>query len=683
MKNDPAMIGVVKDVTGYTVSVALNDDASGLSFINGHAYRVGQIGSFVRIPIGYVDLFGIISQVGAGAVPEKLLELDPHGFRWITIQLVGEGERKGNFSRGISQYPTIGDKVYIVTEEDLIKIYGKPDEPHYVKIGRLASAESIPALIDINKLVTRHCAIVGTTGSGKSTTVAGLLFSLSENKVYPSARIMVIDIHGEYANALKDKANIFKVYPDIVKGEKQLSVPYWAMNFDELMSLTLGDIDGIERGAVLEKITLLKLEALKKKPRNGVDENNLTVDTPVPFSIHKMWFDLHRLVNATHNTSGGQNESTEALLIGANGSPIEKGDALKVIPPKYQPHTAGGGTNRIFLSQSPLNLRRPLEALASRLRDPRYAFLFRPGKWEPDLNGKPSEDLDILLKNWVGGEKTVTILDLSGIPPSILTNLIGVLLRIVYDSLFWSRNLSEGGRERPLLIMMEEAHLYLYQNANNVAASIIKRITKEGRKYGIGAVLISQRPSEIDPTVLSQCGTFIALRMSNANDRAHISSAMTENMGGFLDMLPILRTGEAIIVGEAVNLPIRALITTPPKNRRPDSFDPLIYDGNGSGGWNRKREKENYNDVVETWRKQDIMSPKKEESMNRIPVSSSNVAEVGYDQNKQILEVMFTNGSVYQYFDVPEHIYQGLISDSTVGGYLNENVKGHFRYAKV
>ena len=609
MKNDPSLIGTVKDVTGYTVSVALNDDASGLSFINGHAYRVGQIGSFVRIPIGYFDLFGIISQVGAGAVPEKLIEKDPHGFRWITIQLVGEGERKGNFNRGISQYPTIGDKVYIVTEEDLKRIYGKPDEPYYVNIGRLASAESIPALIDINKLVTRHCAIVGTTGSGKSTTVAGLLLTLSENRVYPSARIMVIDIHGEYAAALRDKANIFKVYPDDQKNEIQLSVPYWAMNFDELLSITLGDIEGVERGAVLEKITSLKLEALKMTPREGVNENNLTVDTPVPFSLHKMWFDLHKLVNATHTQTGGQNTATEALLTDASGTPIEIGDAIRVIPPKYKPHTSSG-QDRVYLSQSPLNLRRPLESLASKMRDPRYEFLFNPGKWAPDINGKPEADLDSLLKKWLGGEKNISVLDLSGIPPSILTNLIGVLLRIVYDALFWARNLSEGGRERPLLIMMEEAHVYLYQNANNAAATAIKRITKEGRKYGIGAVLISQRPSEIDPTVLSQCGTFVALRMSNANDRAHISSAMTENMSGFLEMLPILRTGEAIVVGEAVNLPIRALITPPPINRRPDSFDPLIFDENGPGGWNRKRETDDYSDMVQTWRKQDIRSPK-------------------------------------------------------------------------
>jgi len=215
-----------------------------------------------------------------------------------------------------------------------------------------------------------------------------------------------------------------------------------------------------------------------------------------------------------------------------------------------------------------------------------------------------------LLEQWIGGPQLITILDLSGIPPSVRTDLVGTLLRIIYDALFWARNLSEGGRERPLLLVLEEAHGYLGQGDTGPAAMAVRRIVKEGRKYGIGAMIVSQRPSEIDTTILSQCGTILAMRLSNPTDRSHITATVTDNLEGLLSMLPILRTGEAIIVGEAVHLPVRTLIDPPGKDRRPDSSDPFVYDDKGPGGWNRKGEKSNYADVVAVWRRQEPRSPR-------------------------------------------------------------------------
>ena len=221
--DDATCLGTVEDVRGATISVVLNiSTLPGLLFVEGHGYRVGQIGSFVRISMGYIDLFGIVSQVGAGAVPEKLAQTEPYGRRWMTVELVGEGTNKGEFQRGLSQYPTIGDVVYLVTEKDLKKIYGRPEEPNFVQIGHLASAESIPTLIDINKLVTRHSAVLGSTGAGKSTTVANLLYSLSDEKRYPSSRIVVLDIHGEYAHALKDRSTVFRVNANKSRNEHVL-----------------------------------------------------------------------------------------------------------------------------------------------------------------------------------------------------------------------------------------------------------------------------------------------------------------------------------------------------------------------------------------------------------------------------------------------------------------------------
>jgi len=608
MPSDPALLGTVQDVNGATISVSLEAQTlSGLAFIGGTGYRIGQIGSFVRIPMGFMDLFGVVSQVGAGAVPLKLVPESPGGNRWMTVQLVGEGQAGKEFERGISQYPTVGDQVFLVTEHDLARVYGRPNSPNFVRVGHVSSAEAIPALVDVTRLVTRHAAVLGATGAGKSTTVAALLAAISDMQRYPSARVLLLDVHGEYASALGDRAAVFRVNPDADSAQKPLRIPYWAMSFDELLSVTFGALDDQPRGAVLERISELKLESLKSYPRSGVSQDNLTVDSPVPFSIHRLWFEFHRAMYATHTVAGGQSEKTEALLMDSSGNPVERGDALKVIPPRYQPHTQA--SPRIYLSQSPLNFRRQLDALASRLRDPRFDFLFRPRPWLPDLDGNVEQDLDTLLESWIGGPQSITILDLSGVPISVLNSLVGVLLRIIYDALFWARNVSEGGRQRPLLIVLEEAHAYISQDQPGGAGQAVRRIVKEGRKYGIGALVVSQRPAEIDATILSQCGTLFAMRLSNSADRAHVTGAVTDNLEGLLAMLPVLRTGEAIILGEAVRLPVRTQLEPPPPNRRPDSADPLVYDDEGPGGWNRKRERSNYKEVVTIWRKQDPASP--------------------------------------------------------------------------
>ncbi|MCL4519725.1 MAG: ATP-binding protein [Thaumarchaeota archaeon] len=608
MPNSATYLGTVQDVQGATVSIALDKNtASGLAFIDGHGYRIGQVGSFVRISIGFTDLFGIVSQIGAGAVPEALIAAEPYGYRWMKVQLIGEGQRTGEFKRGISQYPTIGDEAHLVTEQDLTRIYGRPDAPNFVKVGSLASAESIPALVDIDKLVTRHSAIVGTTGAGKSTTVAGLLVSLSDPQRYPSSRIIVLDIHGEYYSALEDRATVFRVNADEEHGEKPLYIPYWALSFDELQKVTpFRTMQDTERAALIERVKQLKLTSIQKQPRAGVTPDTLTVDTPIPFSIHRLWYELYRLVCSTHSAQGqNQSAATEAIEVDAQNYQ-QLGDIMQVSPPKYKPITSGGN-NRIYLSGSPLNIRRQILALESLLRDTRYDFFFRPGPWCPkpdlqNLDAQPDKDIDALLETWVGGDKPITILDLSGVPVTILMDLIGVVIRLLFDALFWARNLPEGGRQRPLLFILEEAHAYL-NSANEGAASIAaRRIVKEGRKYGVGAMIVSQRPAEIDQTILSQCGTMFAMRLANATDRSHVTGTVSENLEGLFNMLPSLRTGEAIIVGEAVHLPLRALIEAPPKNRRPDSHDPKIFDSDNKGGWNRPKQKENYSKVAEAWR---------------------------------------------------------------------------------
>lgn len=616
MAMDPTLLGTIEDVTGTTIRIQLAESTvSGLSFIEGQSYRVGQVGGFVRIPLGFTNLYGIISQVGASAVPERLSAADSHGNRWLTVQLVGEGYPGRGFDRGISQYPTVGDTAHVVTDVDLRTIYRRPRDPRYVQVGHLAAAEAIPALVDIDLLVSRHSAVVGTTGSGKSTTVVGLLAALSDDSRYPSARILIIDIHGEYGHALNDRAAIFRTMPDKARGERPLYIPYWAMTLEELLPLTLGGLEGSDRGAVVDRIADLKQKSLKETPRKGVSLDSLTVDTPVPFSLHQLWYDLHCEMHATHRVRPGQPQSrqTWALQTGEGGNPVEPGDVMQCRPPRFLPvKDVKDDPEKIRLSTSRLNIARAVDGLGSKLRDPRLSFLFQPGPHLPQPDGMVEDDLDRLLASWLGDEKPVTILDLSGVSPAIQSELVGTLLRIVYDALFWARNLPEGGRERPLLVVLEEAHAYLGGDRRGSASGAIQRIAKEGRKYGIGVMLVSQRPSEIDSTILSQCGTMFALRLTNDTDRSHVRTSASDGLEGIFAMLPVLRTGEAIIVGEAVNLPVRTLIDRPSARRRPDSADPVVVvagsDDEGyetPGGWNQRRDPSDYAEVVELWRRQD------------------------------------------------------------------------------
>lgn len=612
------VIGAVQDVSGTTVSVTLKSDfSSGLSFVQGQAYKIGQIGSFVKIPIGYVDLFGVVSKVGASAVPESLAHTMPNGMRWMTVQLIGEGYRSSKFQRGISQYPTIDDEVHLVSESDLQVIYGKiGKQNHLIKIGHIAGSESIDALVDINKLITRHSAVVGTTGSGKSTTVAGLLNVLSDSKRFPSARIVVLDLHGEYSSALGDRANIFKINPDKSKpNEHRLCIPFWALNFDELLRVTFGSLplDGKARAIILERVIAAKIKSLRNKPIRGITPEDVSADSPVPFSLNKLWHDLYCTEFGTYYNAAGSptDPATWAYEKDASGNNIV-GDADAGIPPRFKKvKNIKDDPEKINYIPDGMNLRSPLEALGSKLRVSRYDFLLKAGDWHPTLEGVVQKGLDQLMKDWLGSSRPITILDLSGIPSSISNDVIGNVLRVLYDGLFWARHLSEGGRERPLLIVMEEAHAYLNDNFDGAASSVTQRIVKEGRKYGIGAMIVSQRPSEINPTILSQCGTFFAMRLSNATDRSHVTGALSDNLEGLTSMLPILRTGEAIVLGEAVVLPMRTMIQAPPKDKRPDSQDPVVCDeaipdeSMMPGGWNIPSLKEpDYSHFVEAWLQQ-------------------------------------------------------------------------------
>ncbi len=602
---DPTFLGKIAAVSGGALNVHLAQSvASGLSIIKGQTYRVGQVGSFVRVPQGYQDLFGVVSEVGAGAVPERMNTIDDTG-RWMKVELVGETVG-GVFERGISQYPNIGDFVHLATEEHLRRIYDIRGQGH-VTVGTLSSAESISANIALNELLTRHSAVLGSTGSGKSTTVASLLRAITTATIapegsepYPSARVLMLDVHGEYSSPLADVAQVFSVEPR--DGEERLFIPYWALDASELLDFLAGGLEGNNETAFTDKIFDLKLAAHQAANFPGVDSSSITVDTPLPFSLKKLWYEL---IDFEIITFEGKNRDQSTLQ--------HPGDPDTLTPPTYKPPAMGSAAP--FLNQQAVGIQRPLNLMRSRLLDRRYNFLLHPGPWEPGLDGMPAKDLDELLRGWLGGPNPITILDLSGVPSGVLERLTGSILKIVYEALFWSREKTEGGIERPLLVVMEEAHRYLSDGSGGLASEVVQRIAKEGRKYGMGAMIISQRPSEVNETILSQCGTFFALRLSNPSDRARVQGALPDGLSGLLDVLPVLRTGEAIVTGEAAKLPMRCRVLLPAKEHRPRSEDPEV-----SIKWELQRRDEGYERVVASWRAQSPLAVVEHLDIDRVPV---------------------------------------------------------------
>lgn len=589
-RNKPTYLGSVSSVTGSSVVIELAPQLnSGLLIIGGRTHRVGQVGSFVRVPQGYNSLYGIISETSESSSMNDSDELLQIKRRWVKVELVGEviGEE---FERGIGQYPSINDEAHIVIDEDLKLIYGHKDSGQIV-IGKLSSSDSIDVSVDLEKLVTRHSAVLGSTGSGKSTSVSSLLRSIvcdeDDKVVYPSSRIVLIDIHGEYSAALGDIAKTFSINPR--QGEEKLLIPYWCVSPDNLIDFLCGQVNDKSKSSIIDRIYQEKINFIEKNrsnPKfNKIDIDRVTSQTPIPFCLKKLWHDISFDDTVTWNEKEKENPSIAV-----------EGDMEKLIAPKFKPPATG--------SAAPYKggegiLKRSLDLFRSRLLDQQYSFFLTPGKWEPNLKNEIEADLDELIKSWLGHDKPVTILDLSGIPSARLDLLLGSLLDILFEASIWGRCLEEGMKNRPLLLVLEEAHRYLSNDMAGLTKNMVRRIAKEGRKFGLGLMLVSQRPSEIDETILSQCGTFFALRINNQTDRSRVKSAMAESISSMIDSLPVLRTGEAIVAGESAKLPMRCRFKLPTKGRYPDSIDPKV-----ANLWAKDKVDKEYDRLVVAWRNQ-------------------------------------------------------------------------------
>jgi len=585
METDITFLGRVIRVDSSTVEVEISDEIpSSAPIINGRLYKIGQIGTFVKMPMGNISIYGIVSSVSnTPSKEQESLTKQIVGSRFLSVQLVGEKIGGENFEKGIGTYPTINDEVHIVTEKDLFDIYGTKDAGS-IEIGKHSSSENLSVYVDIHKLILRHCAVLGSTGSGKSNTTVSILKAILDE--YLGSRVILVDPHGEYSSAFPD-ASSFKIN-DV---DNPLFIPFWLMNFDELAFFLVGakptDDNKPEYRLFREWVTNYKKQNYMLLS-GEVNPDFITADSPIPFSARQLWYDMNWWLNATFNKVKGEDQIIASV--------VSEGSYEDLKPAEFEPYSMG---NTAPYKSKHTSFYSYEKKLLSRLKDSRFDFMFNSGDYK---DAQSSKDLHNLLNDWVGSDKKLAILDLSGVPFEVLDIAIGLITRFVYDSMFWGRHESYTGKNRPLLLAYEEAHTYLNKNDSNSYSKVaVERIFKEGRKFGVGALVISQRPSEISETILAQLGTLIALRLTNSGDQSIVKSSSPDNLNSLIDLLPSLRIGEAVIVGESIKIPSRVRIKL--NNPRPASEDPNLVEC-----WSKTHtpDEENYKSVVTNIREQRI-----------------------------------------------------------------------------
>ena len=564
MISDITYLGKIIRVDSNTVEVEVSDEIpSAAPIINGRLYKIGQIGTFVKIPVGNISIYGIVSAVSNTPITIKDdNRAYVHGSRFLSVQLVGEKVGDDDFQKGVGTYPTINDEVHLVIEKDLFDIYGKKDNDS-IEIGKHSSSENLSVNADIHTLVLRHSAILGSTGSGKSNTTVSVLTAILND--YPGSRVILVDPHGEYASAFP-KARVFRIND----AARPLHIPFWLMSFDELVFFLVGAEPKDDQRPEYRKLRELVVE--RKRANAGalksgvVDSDRVSADSPIPFNVRELWHEMYWWLNASFPDAAPEKQTKENAFIESVG------DYNLLEPPRFRPYAVTNAAP--YKSRVNQEFYVYEKKLISRLRDSAYDFLFHPGDY---ADATSPNDLHDLLNDWIGGEERLTILDLAGVPFNVLDITVGLITRFVFDSMFWGRHEPYTGRQRPLFIVYEEAHSYLNKSEdNNYAKEAVERIFKEGRKFGVGAMIISQRPSEISETILAQVGTFIALRLTNSSDQSIVKASAPDNLISLIDLLPSLRTGEALVIGEAVKIPTRVRI--PLMTPRPSSEDPKLVE---------------------------------------------------------------------------------------------------------
>ena len=535
MPAEPVKVGHVISVSGSTISGILHVGAApGGSGAHELAAMV-QLGAMLKIPTPKSVVFGIVSGM---RVTDPRPEADESEKKIVDIELLGEAVASDNiscldFQRGVSIYPALGEAILTTTLDELGRIYARPTASN-VRIGALHQDAELPAYLVTDDLLGKHFAILGTTGAGKSCTVALILRAILSK--HPNGHVVLLDPHNEYAQAFGDAAEILNT--------ENLQLPYWMLSFEEICGVMV-DRARPDADAQVEILGAAIATAKRKFLGDGVDTTHVTVDTPVPYN-------LTELVKILDTGMGALEKSDSSLPF--------------------------------------LRLKTRLESLRA---DRRYGFMFSGLVVRDNL----SDVVSRILRVPVDG-RPITILDLSGVPSEIVDVVVSVLCRTIFDFCLWSRP----AQTLPVLLVCEEAHRYVPHDDSlgfEPTKKVISRIAKEGRKYGVSLCLVSQRPSELSTSILSQCNTLFALRMSNDRDQEFVRKALPESALGLMSALPSLHTQEAVAVGEGVTVPMRLRFDDLAEENRPRSGSAPF-----STAWQSDGSSVSVDEIVARWRAQ-------------------------------------------------------------------------------
>lgn len=467
-----------------------------------------EVGAVLRIETPSTICYGMVAGQTA---------LGPDGWR-ADLELFGESVRGPDgcaerFRHGISIYPSLGAAVERASHEDLACIY-RVDEDFTITVGEMHLDRSLPARLRVNDLLSKHFAIVGATGSGKSCTVALVTSRLLDRA--PHAHVVMLDAHGEYASAFPDRSYVFDA--------DNFVLPYWMLTFEELVEVIFQDADATQDEITTLSDLIRQARAMRAAEtprgappphRRAKDIAGFSQDAPYPYT----W-----------------------------------GVVLKLLEERM------GSLDH----QSQIAMYRRLRGrIDARLSDGRYAFMFDKRALDADIADVIGELFRVPVN-----DKPLSIISLLGLPSEVLSVIVSVICRLAFD---FGRT-TEGAA--PVTIICEEAHKYIPSDPRAAFAPTrraIARIAKEGRKYGVSIGVISQRPSELDATIFSQCNTLIALRLSNKVDQDMIRSALSDGGANLTRFLPSLVAGEAILFGDAVATPARVNLARLPDHSRPKS----------------------------------------------------------------------------------------------------------------
>ena len=546
--HDNHVIGQLTTVKGDGFIARITPDlttANPLIRVGEESILAGHIGSYVVIRQNTIGVLALVFKIWEED------RFDQTGTRYcdrfIALIPVGEITAEGNFVRGVRQYPTPGATVFAVGLNEINAIFSRFREYEFF-IGQLANHKNYHLSLDPRALFSRHFAILGQSGSGKSWTVTSLIQNTI--KAMPNAHLIMLDLHGEYCWKTEN-GTIESAFPaESVNyvDALDMEMPYWMMTFAELVDLF---IDKDDRSASNQMAFMREiLTQLKRKEAKRLDLGVVSIDTPIYFSLAEMYAQF-KSANEERKDFG----KTQGALFGHF-------DAFLV-------------------------------RMQSRFNDVRYDFLLKPKK------RNSSESMADLLRQFVGVDKqksNITVIDLSAVPTDVRPAVSAQVGRLAYEFNYWNPK----RREFPITLICEEAHAYIPREKNgafNGTKKMMERIAKEGRKYGVSIGVISQRPTELSETMLAQCSSFICLRTTNPEDQAYIRGLVPEAEGDLTDILTSLGRGEALVLGEAAPIPTRVQIYKP--NPEPKSNDVDYYEN-----WKNNTAELDIETIVTNWRTQ-------------------------------------------------------------------------------